>query len=924
MIGSMEKTPVLKTALLLGLVLLHSIEPVSARTDACTVARVEVRTKYACPPPEDYAPLIPLEEGDEMTDQRIATLRKTLEGSGLFRSVSIQLSEDAKGTSVLFDLHQLERVRRIRMKGNWLVLSSSVYRILAMQEGDPFEEEELSREAERIKDLYEEKGWYETEVTADFEQDPEDGSVRIDYRMKRGHHIRFDPIELEGVRAGDPERIRTILRIWPWVTANRLQNKLEKVRAYYAKQGYPTAQVRVEALEIDEERRKRALLRLAVDEGKRLVAKVEGNEALPDKEILAATTFFRNRSVGFFDAEDSAEAIRKRYEKKGFPDARVEFDRQETDTEVRVTFSVVEGSKAYIGEIAFLGNEALSEETLFERILTRPRKLSPLRRGRFLTEKWNEDLAAIENLYLAKGFRDAAIEHALEPIPGKDRRVLLEVRIQEGPRYTIASSTVRGVDPERETALAKETLLTPGDPFHAGKLAREARRIRGFYAERGHLLVLVEYDFRARDDHTVEIDFDVQEGPRFLLSGLIVTGNRKTRDKTIRKTLRVREGDPIDNEQLSATRQRLFQLGVFEGLSLKVPGLHSAGEALEEHGREEADRPVLIEVREKRSLGLEVGISYDSDWGLEGLLSAREENLLGRAKKVTVDVIGGEERTEARLAYADPTLMGMRATLTAQAKYERAVREAFTEQNISFEGGVFRRLRESYTPGIFLVLDNSVVFDVQSSAPDAPEPADSTNLFVRPQIVRDTRRDKLYPRNGSNGQARVAVSNQAWASDDDLVLYQLQLQDYYEISTDWIVAGRLSLDHVDPYGSTSTVPSTYLLFAGGNNSVRGFPKDGLGPRDLSGSPRGATTKILGNLEIRFPIYRLVHGVAFVDVGSLTDGFGRIGLDTFRWSAGTGLRLHTPVGPIRLEYGYQLQDNPPLDRGELHFSLGFPF
>jgi outer membrane protein assembly factor BamA len=384
------------------------------------------------------------------------------------------------------------------------------------------------------------------------------------------------------------------------------------------------------------------------------------------------------------------------------------------------------------------------------------------------------------------------------------------------------------------------------------------------------------------------------------------------------------QGDPIDSEKLSATRQRLFRLGIFEGLSLKVPGLDLAAQAMSDDGDEEAERPVLIEVREKKSLGVEVGVSYDSDWGLEGLLSLREENLLGRAKKVNIDVIGGQERTEARIGYADPTLMGQRATLTAQAKYERSVLEAYTQQRLSFEGGLFRTLRKNYTPGLFLILDNAVTFDVKSTAPDAPEPSATTNLFVRPQIVRDTRADKLYPRDGSYGQARAAVSNQAWGSDDELVLYQLKFQDYVEFKPELILAGRLSLDHVDPYGKTDEVSSTYLLFAGGNNSVRGFPKDGLGPKDLDENPRGATTRILGNLEVRFPIYRLVHGVAFVDVGSLTDGFEDVSFDTFRWSAGAGLRLHTPVGPIRLEYGYQLQENTPLNRGELHFALGFPF
>jgi outer membrane protein insertion porin family len=913
-----------KCLVLLGLILLSLPHQVLAAGEAFPLVRIDVRTKYPSPPPETYRPLIPLEKGKETTAKKIEAVEKLLKNSGLFGSVSVTTEEAPEGISVLFELGQMERVNRIRIKGNWLVLSSSIYRILAMQQGDPFEEETLPAEAERIKGLYEKKGWYETVVTYSYDQDPEDGSVRIDYRIRRGHHIRFGPIELEGVRAGDPEQIRKILRIWPWVTAKRLDKRLDKVRAYYGRLGFPAARIRVKALEIGKGEKNRGALHIEIDEGKKLVVNTKGNDALSDREILEATTFSRNHGYGLFDTEDSVETIRKLYEKKGFPDARVTFKRTETDTEARVSFSVEEGKRAFIGKIAFQGNEAFSDKMLSEQILTRSRDLPLLRRGRFLTDKWDKDLSAIVNLYLAEGFQDVSVEHSLEPIPGRENRVLLLVRIHEGARYTIASCTIRGVRPEWEKVLRKETFLRPGEPFHEGKLVAEARRIGGFYAKRGYLLARVDNDFRVLEDHTVEVTFNVREGPCFRLSGLIITGNRKTRPKTIQKTFRMMGGDPIDNEKLSKTRQRLFRLGIFEGLSLRVPGLDLAAQAMDDDGEEEAERPVLIEVREKKSLGVEVGIRYDSDWGLEGLFSLREENLLGRAKKFNVDVLGGQERTEVRLAYADPTLMAQRATLTAQAKYERAVGEAYTERRISFEGGLFRRLRNDYTPGLFLILDDAVTYDVKSNAPDAPEPSATTNLFVRPQIVRDTRLDKLYPRDGSYSQARVAVSNQAWGSDDELVIYQLQLQDYFELEPDWILAGRLSLDDVAPYGSTDAVPSTYLLFAGGNNSVRGFPRDGLGPRDLSGTPKGGTTRIIGNMEIRFPIYRLIHGVAFVDVGSLTDGFEEIGFDTFRWSTGAGLRLYTPVGPIRLEYGYQLQENPPLGRGEFHFALGFPF
>jgi len=920
----MRSASLAKLLALVGLIFLSFPHQVLAAGEAFPVTRIDVRTKYPSPPPETYRPLIPLEKGKETTAKKIEAVENLLKNSGLFRSVSVTTEEAPEGISVVFDLGQMERVNRIRIKRNWLVLSSSIYRILAMQQGDPFEEATLPAEAERIKALYEKKGWYETVVTYSYDRDPEDGSVRVSYRIRRGHHIRFSPIELEGVQAGDPEQIRKILRIWPWVTAKRLDKRLDKVRAYYGRLGFPAARIRVKALEIGKGEKNRGALHIGIDEGKKLVVNVKGNDALPAREILEATTFSRNQGYGLFDTEDSVETIRKLYEKKGFPDARVTFKRTETDTEVRVSFSVEEGKRAFIGKIAFQGNEAFSDKLLSEQILTRSRDLILLRRGRFLTDKWDKDLGAIVNFYLAEGFQDVNVENSLEPIPGKKDRVLLQVRIHEGPRYTIASSTMRGVRTDWETALREETFFKPGEPFHEGKIVAEARRIGGFYAKRGYLLARVDNDFRVLEDHTVEVTFNVREGPCFRLSGLIITGNRKTRPKTIQKTFRIMGGDPIDNEKLSKTRQRLFRLGIFEGLSLRVPGLDLAAQAMRDDGEEEAERPVLIEVREKKSLGVEVGIRYDSDWGLEGLFSLREENLLGRAKKVNVDVLGGQERTEVRLAYADPTLMAQRATLTAQAKYERAVREAYTERRISFESGLFRKLRNEYTPGLFLILDDAVTYDVKSNAPDAPEPSSTTNLFVRPQIVRDTRQDKLYPRDGSYSQARVAVSNQAWGSDDELVIYQLQLQDYFELKPDWILAGRLSLDDVAPYGSTDAVPSTYLLFAGGNNSVRGFPRDGLGPKDLSGTPKGGTTRIIGNMEIRFPIYRLIHGVGFVDVGSLTDGFEEIGFDTFRWSTGAGLRLHTPVGPIRLEYGYQLQENPPLGRGEFHFALGFPF
>ncbi len=912
-----------KLLILLGIVFLLFPSPVWPQAEAFTVARIELHAKYESPPAETFLPLIPLEEGGRTTRDKVRTIEKTLQNSGLFKSASVKIEEGPEGISVLFDLWQIERVNRIRIKGNWLVLSSSIYRVLSMQQGDPFREEALPGEVALIQSLYERKGWYNTEVIPSFEQDPSDGSFRVDYRIERGHHIRFGPIELEGVEKGDPEQIRKILRIWPWVTTKRLNRRIRRVEDYYHELGHPVARIRVERPEFGDNL-KRPLLRVSVDEGKRLIMAVQGNEALPTRKILDATTFFVNQGYGLFDTEDSTESIEQRYERAGYPNARVTFKRKVTDEEIKVFFTIDEGKKSFIRRIAFEGNTAVPDKTLSKHVFTRPRQLLLVRRGIFVTEKWEKDHDALVNLYVAKGYLDVAVEYSLRSVRDKQGRTELLVRIKEGPQYTIASSTIDGVSGEWEEELESVLLLKPEEPFHEGRLVQEAARIAEFYAQRGHLLARVDTDYEIRKDQRVRVKLQVVEGPRYRLSGLIVSGNRKTRSRTIEHSLRLPEGEPISRKELSETRKRLYRLGVFEGLSLRVPDLGPAPRTPDDDTEEEVSRPVLIEVKERRSLGMEVGISYDTDWGFEGLLSLREENLLGRAKKVTLDVIGGDEKTEAKLGLADPTVFAQRATATAQVKYERREQTSYTEQRINFEGGLFRKLRNTYSPGLFLLFDWANVYDVVSDAPDAPEPSTSFNLFVRPQVVRDTRRNKLYPTQGSYGELRFGLSNEAWASDDDLFVSQFKWQDYHTFEPGVTIASRIWLDHVEPYGRTDRVPTTYLLFCGGNNTVRGFARDALGPTDVNGVPKGGTTRIVGNMEVRFPIYRLIHGVAFVDVGSLTEGFGDIELDTFRWSTGAGLRLYTPVGPIRLEYGYQLQDNSPEDRGQIHFSLGFPF
>ncbi len=425
-------------------------------------------------------------------------------------------------------------------------------------------------------------------------------------------------------------------------------------------------------------------------------------------------------------------------------------------------------------------------------------------------------------------------------------------------------------------------------------------------------------------DETSEFDGIYESySERVLNLAYRITGNEDTRTGTLRKAVRIRDGDPIRSRQLVGARKRLLSLRLFESLSVSVPGLNLEPEE-EEIKSGEVMRPVLVKVKEQKSLEMEIGARYDSDTGFEGFLSLQENNLFHRAQQIRVSGLAGETKWEAAVVYTVPTLLGYRVTGTVSGQHKREDYEAFTKEISSASGTLHQTFWDIFTPAFSVSIKQESVFDVKSPSPDAPLPETTTNIFFEPLFRLDTRDDKIYPGKGFFLQAGVAVSGRPWGSTDDLIVTGVRLSGYHSFFPKWTLAATVSTDFVEPYGETTRVPSTQLLFAGGNNSVRGFPWQKLGPLDVLGNPLGGTTRVLGSVEFRFPLYRMLHGYVFVDVGSLTNGWEQVTWDTFRWTSGGGVRLYTPVGPLCLGYGYQLQENPPLDRGQVIFSLGFPY
>jgi len=887
------------------------------------VSHIEISTRYESPAPETYRPLIPLEAGREISRPQRHFVRKLLEQTGLFRSVEMEEAPDPEGTRLLFHLWQAEKVRAISIKGNLYVLDSAIYRVLEMQEDDLFHPQALPEELERIRNLYVSKGWFGAEVRCVRQDNPTTGSVDLSYRIRRGKLLRFRRVELEGVQAGDPEILRDLFQIRPLLTGGRLRRRTQKAVRYYQSLGYPSVKIRVEPDPFPEDGGEPRLV-VVVQEGKRLELSLEGNRALSRRKIEKALTFNKEGGVSFFDAEDSAKAVRILYQGHGFPLASVTFQRKESPDQVNVHLSIQEGPRAFIDRIVFTGDPSIPARRLRKQMLTRPRNLLLFRRGLYRSERWDRDLGSLQGLFLSSGYLNAILRPELEPHPDKPHRLRLNVHVDPGPRFTVGEVTWEGMDPAWTARVVQEARVSSQDDFNPVFQAQEAQRAARFLAEQGFLLARVDPSHRFTQDDRVDLLFRVRQGPLFRATGIVVAGNEEIKTRTVRKAIRLRAGDTIRNDRLVRARDRLFKLRLFEGLSVSVPGLNLPEGLPEGADAPEVLRPVLIKVKEQKTLEMEMGGRYDSDTGFEGFLTLQENNLFHRAQRLNLDGLVGEIKWEGSLAYTVPTLLGYRLTGTVEGRHKQETYEAFNRQDTFGSATLRRTLREMFTTSVSFGVKRSDVFGVKSVGPDAPLPASTTNLFFEPRVQLDTRDDRIYPSKGFFLNVGVAVSGRQWGSTDNLVVTSARVSGYHSFRPNWTLAATLSADFVEPYGNTRQAPSTELLFAGGNESVRGFPRQRLGPVDVFGTPLGGTTRVLGSVEMRFPIYRLLHGYVFVDTGSLTRGWEQVTGRTFRWTSGAGIRLYTPVGPLCLGYGHQLQPNPPLDRGQILFSLGFPF
>ena len=544
--------------------------------------------------------------------------------------------------------------------------------------------------------------------------------------------------------------------------------------------------------------------------------------------------------------------------------------------------------------VRFQGNRSFPPGLLKSVVTVRPGQ--PFAPGRL-----ENDARLLEQFYQFQGFREATVEAASRP--GK-RHPVVVFAIREGPRARVAGLVIAG-----NTAFGVDRLLgilpvRAGQQFSGELPVRGALALRQFYLNSGYPFVDVadSVDF---SDSLARLTFVIHEGPRCRIGSLRVRGNRTVQLATILRALELKEGELFREGRLHAARSRLYATRLFQRVLYNVSRPDSLSDLA----------VVRFDVVEQpyRDLLLGIGIEIPP---LRLLLSTGWEhaNLFNRGHQLETGVefspdFAGNYRLSVDATYRIPYLVLTRIDFFTRPFFSREVVDSATYREFGVESGLSRNV----LPRLRVGLTNRLRFVADTS--------NGITNALGVNLQYESMDDLFDPRQGIYLTGVAEVAGGPLLGENDFYRLTGEARGYQSVALGLVLAGRLLAGRVFPYGRTERVPWYEAFELGGRNSLRGYAERSLGPESTEAGDRFGPMVVNANAELRSP-YALgwVGLVGFIDGGEVVDTSTGFTADAFEFSAGLGVRVRTPIGPVRFDWGRRLRNAPPGDRGRLYLGL----
>jgi outer membrane protein insertion porin family len=628
----------------------------------------------------------------------------------------------------------------------------------------------------------------------------------------------------------------------------------------------------------------------------------------------------------------SVEAIEKAYAAEGYYAAKVTPKvKVDAHNEATIVFDIREGNQVYVQNIRFAGNKAFSDGELKKVMETKEKWfLSWLTgRGKYNKDMLESDQGAIADHYFNDGYVQVKVEQPVVTLSKDKKSMDILIRIEEGPQFRVGDIGVQGDLVESKKKLLSLIPLKKGDIFSRQKLRTGVLAINDLYADRGFAYVNVSpLTHLNPQKRTIALNLEIEKGIKVRIDRIHISGNTKTRDKVIRREMKLAEGDLYSASKLKESNHKIKNLGFFDEVNVSTA-----------KGPDAAHMDVDVTVKEKPTGTFSLGFGYSSVDGPIAQGSVSQKNFLGRGLQLNLAGAVGGKSTTYQAGILDPYFLDMNLALGFDVYKTKRDWNDYTQKSTGGDLKAGFPLTDNTRAFFIYRFEKKEILNVDPNASLViqDQAGKSTLSSITGTLTRDTTDYRLDPTKGS--VASLSMTFAGIGGTEKFARYQVDDRYFFPWKWGTVFSVRGHLGYMQTVGGKE-IPIDERFFLGGLDSLRGFRVREAGPRirtthtvidpatgEVKSSSSsydyiGGNKEAYFNLEYTFPLVKDVgvKGVAFFDTGNAW-GSGEDYFSDMRYDAGLGIRWFSPMGPLRLEWGYNLSPRDGEPHSVVQFSIG---
>jgi outer membrane protein insertion porin family len=910
---------------------------------------------------EENPPKLTLQPGQTFSVEAESASLRELFRSGRYGDLRAELADVPGGVRLDFVVRQNFYVNRVQIEG----LREPPAEPLALSElrlnvGEPFREIDMKEALDRLRVTLEDDGLYQAKL--DYTATPHPDTLQMDIlvRITPGPRARIGAITVQNETQFSVAELRSQLKLKAGaeVTTDRLNRVADRARKWLAGKDYLGARVTIHRGAYDAQSN-----RVPVDFT--MYAGLEVRMTVEGAKVSAATLrklvpIYQEGAVDEDLLQEGRRSLRDWFERAGYFDTQVNYTVSDAPANEAshvvqraarvVTYQVLRGDHHRLVNVQFAGNKYFDSNLLRSRLKIQAAAFaSP---GRYSTALLQDDVASIRTLYESNGFEGIQVESRLsDDYKGHHGDLSVDFVIQEGPQTRVASLEIDGNEKLSQDEVLGVVGSSKGQPYSEFNVSTDRDNILATYYDQGFSEARFTADVEKMPPAgpnagpTVRLRYHVTEGRQVLVARVLLGGYEHTRPGVISRQVGIRTGEPLSEGTVVETQRKLYNLGIFSRVSI----------APQNPDGEDEKKTIVVMVDEAKRYTIAYGLGFEAQrlgsstsatsqslsFAPRGTLELTKANLTGRADSLSFKARASTIQGRALLSYIAPDYFGSpNLSLQLSAYYELS-RDVQTFDSRRAEGsvGLAQKLSPSSSILYRYVYRHVVASNIKIAVEEIPLFSQNTDVSeFDVNWVRDRRNSVSDPSRGDFENVDVSMAMKGIGSSANFIRVYLQNTTYHPIGRRLVFARSTRFGIQTPFGnSVSTdIPLPERFFAGGGTSLRGFGLNQAGPRDpFTGFPIGGQAELIFNQDLRFPMHLpligdRLGGALFYDAGNVFASIRRITLQTapppptfnagtpnvcltnctnemryFSHTVGFEFRYGTPIGPVALDLGYQL-------------------